>query len=313
VQSTSCDRVSSVVRRCLTAAAAVSGLALAPAWGGEPSVPYVPTPQDVVERMLQIAKVTPRDYVIDLGSGDGRIVITAAKKFGARGFGVDIDPRLVERSKKLAAQAGVAKRAAFYARDLYQTDVSRATVLTMYLLPEVVLMVRPKLLAELKPGARIVSHDYDLGEWQPDFQIEVDAPDKPVGLKKTSKILYWVVPASAAGRWRWELGLDGGPAPFELSLDQQFQKLNGRLTVSGQGMAIENGVLAGERIGFAAASGSGAAAVRYEFSGRIAGDAIKGTVRVVRGAQSQEIGWSAARVEAWPPRHTDAPAPQVAK
>ena len=121
--------------------------------------PYVQTPQHVVDKMLEIAKVGPKDYVIDLGSGDGRMIITAARKYGARGFGVDLDKRLVVLSNKLAAKAGVGKRAVFYARDLHETDVSAATVLTIYLLPEVNLMVRPKLLATLKPGSPIVSDD----------------------------------------------------------------------------------------------------------------------------------------------------------
>ena len=135
--------------------------------------PYVQTPMSVVERMLQMAKLNARDYVIDLGSGDGRLVITAAKKYGARGFGVDLDRRLVDLANRTAAKTGVADRAAFYERDLYETDFSAASVMTIYLLPEVNLMVRPKLLATLKPGSRVVTHDYDMGEWQPDEQIEI--------------------------------------------------------------------------------------------------------------------------------------------
>src|SRR3954467_11070783 len=167
--------------------------------------PYVQTPQNVVERMLQVAKVGPADYVIDLGSGDGRMIITAAQKYGARGFGVDLDRRLVELANKRAASAGVADRAAFYERDLYETDLSQASVITISLLPEVNLMVRPKLLSTLKPGTRIVSHDYGMGEWPPDEQMILDAPDKPVGRDKKSKVFFWVVPANAAGKWRWDV------------------------------------------------------------------------------------------------------------
>jgi SAM-dependent methyltransferase len=130
--------------------------------------PYVQTPMSVVTAMLEKAQVGPKDFVIDLGSGDGRMVITAAKRYGARGFGVDIDPRLVQIANANAAKNGVADRAVFYARDLYKTDVHRATVMSIYLLPEVNLMVRPKLLRELRPGTRLVSHDYDFGEWKPD-------------------------------------------------------------------------------------------------------------------------------------------------
>jgi protein-L-isoaspartate O-methyltransferase len=150
--------------------------------------PYVQTPQNVVDRMLEVAKVGPTDYVIDLGSGDGRMVITAAKKYGARGFGVDLDKRLVALSNKNAAKAGVADRVRFYERDLYETDVSPATVLTIYLLPEVNLMVRSRLLTMLKPGTRMVSHDYDFGEWTPDLAFEMDAPGKTVGRGERSKV-----------------------------------------------------------------------------------------------------------------------------
>lgn len=163
--------------------------------------PYVQTPINVVKAMLETAKVGPRDFVIDLGSGDGRMVIMAAKEYGARGFGVDHDVRLVQLANANAAKEGVADRAVFYARDLYKTDVHRATVMSIYLLPEVNLMVRPKLLRELKPGTRIVSHDYDMGEWKPDAQFTIDAPGKPVGRDQVSKVFYWVVPANVTGQW----------------------------------------------------------------------------------------------------------------
>ena len=201
--------------------------------------PYVQTPQNVVDRMLQVARVGPGDYVIDLGSGDGRMVITAAQKFGARGFGVDLDRRLVELANQRAASAGVADRAVFYERDLYDTDLSGASVVTIYLLPEVNLMVRPKLLATLKPGTRVVSHDYDMGDWPPDEQMVLDAPDKPVGRDKKSKVFYWTVPANAAGKWRWELPVSGKPAVFDLSVAQNFQMIKGGVLVDGQTWPLE--------------------------------------------------------------------------
>jgi hypothetical protein len=298
------------------------GLVLAALWMSAPpalaqekdlDTPYVQTPQNVVDKMLEIAKVRSDDYVIDLGSGDGRMVITAARTYGARGFGVDLDPRLVKLSNANAAKAGVAKRAVFYARDLFDTDVSRATVLTIYLLPDVNLAIRARLLATLKPGTRIVSHDYDMGEWEPDLQMELAAPGKTVGVGQRSKIFYWVVPGHAAGRWRWELAGDGKITQYELALNQEFQKLEGTLRVGGRSVAIRHGALSGEQIAFQAAAGSGAAAVRYEYSGRIAGNAIEGTARVARGANSQELTWRAARVEAWQPRHPLPGASQVVR
>src|SRR3977135_3414267 len=151
------------------AALLVASLLIVPARAQDyGDTPYVQTPQNVVDKMLEVAKVGPADYVIDLGSGDGRMVITAAQKYGARGFGVDLDRRLVELANKRAASASVADRAVFYERDLYETDLAAASVVTIYLLPEVNLMVRPKLLATLKPGTRVVSHDYNMGDWPPD-------------------------------------------------------------------------------------------------------------------------------------------------
>src|SRR5262245_37733452 len=141
-------------------------------------VPFVPTPPDVVERMLVMAKVTKTDYVIDLGSGDGRVVRLAAQKYGARGFGVDLDTELVGRSVSLARRDGVSDRVSFLAQDLFKTDISEATVLTMYLLPAVNMQLRPRLLTELKPGTRVVSHDFDLGDWAADETANVYSKEK---------------------------------------------------------------------------------------------------------------------------------------
>lgn len=288
-------------------AGAVSAPAFAQDYG---DTPYVPTPQNVVNKMLDVAKVGPKDYVIDLGSGDGRMVITAAKKYGARGFGVDLDKQLVEKANALAAKAGVAERARFYARDLFETDMHRATVVTIYLLPEVNLMVRPKLLATLKAGTRIVSHDYDMGEWTPDLSFILNAPDKPVGRDHTSKVFYWVVPAKASGKWHWQLALDGKPRDFELALDQNFQNIEGTLSVDGRKVAIKDAKLNGEQIGFSAAVDEGGAALNYRFSGHIVGDAIAGQADVVRGQTAQQLGWKAARIETWKPAHMFLPPPE---
>ena len=263
--------------------------------------PYVPTPQNVIDRMLQVANVGPRDYVIDLGSGDGRMVITAAKKNGARGFGVDLDRRLVDLANQLAARAGVADRAVFYERNLYDTDLSAASVVTIYLLPEVNLMVRPKLLATLKPGTRIVSHDYDMGEWPPDQQMVLDAPDKPVGRDKTSKVFFWVVPANGAGKWRWQLPQAGKQMDFDLSVTQNFQKITGSMRVGGNTLPLENARLRGDEIAFGAYDKAGA--VRYEFSGRISNNSITGTVRVAGAASERQLQWDASRIEPGTPAH----------
>ena len=188
-----------------------AGLSMALAWWlsvgwpaapalAQDEVPFITTPDRVTLAMLTLAGVGPDDHVIDLGSGDGRIVITAAKRFGATGVGVEIVPDLVQRSRASAQAAGVADRVTFLEQDLFQTDLSRATVVTMYLLPEVNLQLRPRLLA-LKPGTRIVSHDWDMGDWLPDRSLTLDVPEKAIGREKKSTVHLWVVPARVQGWW----------------------------------------------------------------------------------------------------------------
>ena len=188
-------------------------------------VPFVTSPANVTLEMLRIADVGARDHVIDLGSGDGRIVIQAARQFGATGLGVDIDSQLVRQSISNAKQAGVADRVEFREQDLFATDLSPATVITMYLLPEFNLKLRPSLLA-LKPGTRIVSHDWDMGDWRPDKTRVLPVPNKTVGLEKSSKVHLWVVPARVEGLW-CGTGLLRGTA---LQLSQRYQMLDGTLT-----------------------------------------------------------------------------------
>ena len=195
-------------------------LAAAPARAQE-EVPFITTPDHVTLAMLQLAGVTASDHVIDLGSGDGRIVITAAKRFGASGLGVEIVPDLVQKSRDNARAAGVVARTEFLAQDLFNTDLRRATVVTMYLLPEVNLQLRPRLLA-LAPGTRVVSHDWDLGDWAPDRTLTVDVPGKVVGLDKRSRLHLWVVPAQVQGLWCAVSG--------SLQVTQRFQTFSATLT-----------------------------------------------------------------------------------
>jgi SAM-dependent methyltransferase len=187
-------------------------------------VPFITSPDNVTLEMLRLARVEAGDHVIDLGSGDGRIVILAARRFGASGLGVEIDPKLVELSQRNARDAGVADLAVFREQDLFKTDLSRATVVTMYLLPEVNLQLRPSLLA-LKPGTRLVSHDWDLGDWKPDQTSVVPVPDKKVGLDKSSKVHLWIVPAKVEGLWCGA----GLLKDHSLQLAQRFQVFEGTL------------------------------------------------------------------------------------
>lgn len=257
-------------------------------------VPYVPTPATVVDTMLNMARIGPNDYLIDLGSGDGRIVIAAAQRFGARGFGVDIDGALVSQAEREARKQGVADKVAFYARNLFITDISKASVLTMYLLPQVNLRLRPRLFTELKPGTRVVSHDFDMDGWEPDDRVTVPVPDKPYGEPK-SEVYLWIIPANAAGTWRWRLG--GWPAArdYEVVLEQTFQILSGRATVGAQPAQLGNARMRGEAIEFALVARIDGRDVRHDFSGRVSGDAIAGTV-AVHETPPQRLVWNAARV-----------------
>jgi hypothetical protein len=185
-------------------------------------VPFITSPDNVTQEMLRIANVGPSDHVIDLGSGDGRIVIVAARRFGATGLGVEIVPDLVQQSIRNARTAGVADKAEFREQDLFKTDLSRATVITMYLLPEVNLQLRPAVL-RLKPGTRIVSHDWDMGDWQPDQTTVLPVPEKKVGIEKYSRVHLWTVPAQVDGLWC-------GPGGVQLHLAQRYQVFTGHLT-----------------------------------------------------------------------------------
>jgi len=199
-----------------------ASLALAsPAVMAQEEVPFITTPDRVTLAMLDLASVGPADRLLDLGSGDGRIVITAARRHGARAMGIEIVPDLVARSRTAAQKAGVAARVEFFEQDLFKTDLTGATVITMYLLPEVNLQLRPSLL-QLQPGTRIVSHDWDMGDWLPDRTVTLDVPEKAIGLEKRSRVHLWWVPAPVAGLWC-------GPGGQRLKLDQRFQSVRGHL------------------------------------------------------------------------------------
>jgi len=269
-----------------TALAAARQGAAAPA----PDAPYVPTPDNVVEAMLELGRVGPADYLVDLGCGDGRIVITAAKKLGARGMGVDLDSGLVGTARRAAEREGVAGRVSFQTSDLFDTDIRRATVVTMYLLQSVNLRLRPRLLKELKPGTRIVSHDFDLDRWQPDARRTVPVPDKVYG-PPSSELFLWIVPADASGVWRWHLDAGGAAREYTLSLVQEFQMLGGSLTAGGRSAAV-TGRMRGEEIGFVLTLDIGGRPLRHEFSGRVSGDAIAGWAAIAGGAP---LAWRAVR------------------
>ena len=200
-------------------------------------VVWVPTPQALVDKMLDMAKVTPADYLMDLGSGDGRTVITAAKR-GARAFGIEYNPEMVELSKRNAEKEGVSSRATFVKADLFETDLSKATVITMFLLPDINLKLRPKIL-NLKPGTRVVSNTFTMGDWKPDQTATVDN-----GCNTSwCTALFWIVPAKVAGSYKIPQG--------DLTLKQNFQMLSGTLRTEGRTVPIE-GKVRGEDVMFTA-------------------------------------------------------------
>jgi hypothetical protein len=277
---------------CVAAVLARPCIAIAQGQEKELDTPYVPTPQAVVDRMLDMAQVKASDMVIDLGSGDGRIMITAAKRHGARGFGVEIDPRLVKRSNEEAKRVGVAERVKFLQQDLFSTDFHEAAVLTLYLLPDVNIALRPKILAELKPGTRVVSHDYGMGEWRPDAQETVPAPDKTVGTRKESMVYLWIVPARIEGEWIFELSSGGKTRRTRLVLKQRYQFVSGEVELTGQGdVQISDGRLRGNEVRLVLPPGA-LDRGPVELVGRVTGDSLNGTVR--RG-EREVANWSARR------------------
>ena len=254
--------------------------------------PYVPTPQVVVDRMLDLAKLKAGETVIDLGSGDGRIMIEAATRYGARGFGVEIDPRLVKLSNEAAAKAGIADRVKFLQQDLFKTDFHEANVLTLYLLPDVNLALRPKILTELEPGARVVSHDYGMGDWRPDAVETVAAPDKKVGARKESQVFMWTVPAKIEGRWTLALRANGTARSMELSLVQRFQDVSGSIAAPGRGPAARiEGRIEGREVELLLPEGV-AGPGPLKLTGRAGGNPVASIAGKVEGS---EDSWSARR------------------
>jgi SAM-dependent methyltransferase len=234
-------------------------------WEGTPDVHYVRTPHEVVSEMLRLAEVGASDVVYDLGCGDGRIVITAARERGAWGVGVDIDPMRVEESHRNAQRAGVSERVRIVQEDLFTVDFSEATVVVLYLLPDLNLRLRPELFRQLRPGTRILSHKFHMGDWKPDEQSSV-------GL---SRIYLWIIPANASGRWEWSVPGAQGEENYELQLQQVFQEVNGILRTGSEVQPSSQASLQGDRLQLVFADGHGGSLV---FEGRISGDVIAGTM-----------------------------------
>jgi precorrin-6B methylase 2 len=219
-------------------------------------VVWVPTPQSLVDRMLGLAKLTPKDYLMDLGSGDGRTVITAVKR-GARATGIEYNPDMVELSKRIAAKEGVGDKAEFIRGDIFETDFSKATVITLFLLPDLNLKLRPKIL-DMKPGTRVVSNSFTMGEWKADQTVTASE-----GCTSYCTAYLWIVPAKVAGTWKLADG--------ELTLRQDFQMLGGTLKTGGNSASISNARMTGDQISFSAGG--------VQYTGRVNGNTMEGTTK----------------------------------
>ena len=250
------------------------------------AAPFVPTPDSIVIEMLELARVGPSDYVIDLGSGDGRIVLTAARTFGARGFGVEMDEDLVDLASRSAQQQGIADQVRFVQQDLFALDISDATVVTMYLLPETVNRLRDKLLEQLEPGSRIVSHDYPIDGWASERSMELEHEDKVAvtGVARTRLYLYRV-PADIAGRWTATLPPGMAEQPVELEFVQRITMVQGRAQIDGEFIPLDEATLNGRRLTFTLPE-SGA-----RFTGWITNGIIEGMARSADGSHP----WRATR------------------
>ncbi len=247
---------------------------------GQPGkdVIWVPTPDDVVARMLRMAQVTPNDYVVDLGAGDGKIAIAAAKKFGARALGIEYNPEMARHAQRNVERAGVAGRARIRQGDIFATDFSQATVVTMYLLPALNLKLRPTILA-MRPGTRVVSHSFSMDDWEPDEVSSLDG----------RRAYFWVVPARVAGAWLLELAGGGASERHEITLEQRYQRIEGSVSLGALRGGLREPRLRGPHIAFAYVDNAG---VRREFTGRVSGSRMEGSFRADDGAEGR---WTATR------------------
>jgi SAM-dependent methyltransferase len=255
-------------------------------------VPYVSTPHEVVAEMLRLANVTRNDVVYDLGCGDGRIVIAAAQQYGARGTGVDLDPQRIMEAEAKARQARVETRVRFLQQDLFETDLRDATVVTLYLLPQVNLQLRPILLRDLRPGTRVVSHEFSMDDWRPDHSTQ----------EQDSNIYLWIIPAQVAGTWAWTP--PGATEPYTLRLTQQYQRVNGTLQANGMEMALTDVVLVGDHLRFAALPPGQAQPVWLAFDGHVQNNTLVGHVETPGTTAAQ-------RSSVW--LRADGPPPHAAK
>lgn len=268
-----------------------------------PEVPFVPTPEKVVAEMLKIADVGRDDLLIDLGCGDGRIVIAAAKEKGCRGVGIDIDPERIEESRENAKAAGVEDRVEFLLMDLFEADISKATVVTLYLLSDVNIRLRPKLLGELEPGTRVVSHDFDMDEWEPDETIVVDEnlPARDAysieNYWDRHDVYFWVIPANVTGTWEWRMPTVSGKKDYSLKLDQSFQMAEGKALEGSSSIPldIKDGKIRGDKLEFTLERKVKGRKEQMHFEGFVKNHTMEGLVRI-EGNREVSEKWKARRI-----------------
>lgn len=243
--------------------------------------PYLPSTPLNVDEMLRLASVTPGDMVYDLGSGDGRVVIAAARDYGARGVGIELDGKLVAESAENARRAGVSDRVSFRQADVLTVPLADASIVTLYLLPSLVRKLQDRLYGELKPGARIVAHDYPFPDWQADRRVAV------------SKTFYlYTVPARVAGAWKLGVDAAGAARTYDLALEQRYQQVKGAARVQGGILPAFEARVSGERISFILVDGD----YSYRYDGAVRGDRMEGAVRWGYGPRQNEARWQAMRI-----------------
>jgi SAM-dependent methyltransferase len=254
------------------------------ALGVSPDVPYVSTPYEIVSEMIRLADVKAGDVVYDLGCGDGRLVIEAVKRTGCRGVGIDIDPERIKESRVNARAAGVEDRVSFVEQNFFVSDIRAATVMLIYLFPDINIRLRSKFLSEMKPGSRLVSHSFDMGDWRPDVTSNVLA----------QRVYYWVIPANATGTWTWR-SPGARRTAFTLKLEQRYQQIGGTLTQGDHQWTLTDAKLTGDRITFRIEQEEGGRKIAREYAGTIRGNSITGTIASTEGQRVQNSRWKAVR------------------
>jgi SAM-dependent methyltransferase len=252
-------------------------------------VPYVPTPVEVVDEMLRLAGLKAGDVLYDLGCGDGRIVIAAAKRYGVRAIGVDIDPLRIRECEDNASAAGLTGKVRFLQQNLFETDFRDATVITMYLLTSVNMRLRPKLLADLKPGTRLVSHSFEMGEWRPDKTTVVTT-----SFGDERDVHFWVIPANVTGRWAWDVVSGDRTVHYVLEASQEFQDVSASGKEGDWPLAVSEIRLVGDLLSFRIDTEVDGKMVPTYYEGRVSGDRIDGTVKRSREAKTA-LAWKASR------------------